>query len=306
MSANSEQNNTQEIDLSFLKKKTVGIFENIESSIYRFIKFLLKNSLIIIGIIVVGAVLGYFIDQKEGKSYKHEVVLVPNFGSSTYLYNKIDNLDLKGSPVSSVDIEPILDIYGFITSDWNNLEIAKYLSQNNIQINKYTPNSDVEKFYRYHLLTIKTKRKDEGGKIVDSLLTAFNNDPYFVERQKVEAENNKNLVKGLNENIVNIDKILEKFGEASIAKSDLNIEMNPDLNSLIINRKNTITDLNRLNLLELEQGKVIFPTSKLLNIKVKSFPKLISVPFALLGLFLIGVALRNFYRKQQKKELEEL
>lgn len=303
MATNSEQNNPQEIDLSFFSKKASGVFESIEYSIYAIFKFLIKNWLLIGGIVLAGAILGYVLDQYSKKSYKHEVVVVPNYGSFTYLYNKIENLDLKDSPIQSVEIEPILDVYGFIMNDWNNLEIAKYLSQNNIQINKYTPNSDVEKFYRYHLITIKTNRKDEGGKLVDSLFQAFNSDPYFLERQKIELENKDILLKSLNKNLENIDKILEKYGDIQGDKSNLNIEMNPDLNALIVNRKNTTNDINRLSVLKLEEEQVIFPTSKLLNIKVKSFPKMLALPIVFFVLFLVGALLKGFFKRLKQKEL---
>lgn len=302
MASNSEQNSSQEIDLSYLTKKMSQFFDSIGFAIYKFFKFILKNIIVVSVVIILGIIAGYFLDQKQKDTYKHEIIVVPNFNSSTYLYNKIENIDLKGSSISSIELAPILNIYEFITEDWNNLEIAKYLSQNNIQIDKYSPNSDVEKLYRYHLMTITTKRFDKGGEIVDSLLNEFNKDPYYVERQKIEIKNNQDLIIGLEDNVAKIDRILEKIGSTTIASGDLNIEMYSELNNLISSKRAALLEINKKQILHLEESKVIFPTSKSLNIKVKTFPKIVLLPLLFFGMFLFVHVLIGFFKKYKKIE----
>src|SRR5690606_2103206 len=185
----SNTNSTQEIDLSYLSKKTVSLLDGLGYTIYRFIKFLLKNIWIILGILVLGGAIGYFLDNRGEEVYKHEVIVVPNFNSSSYLYNSIENMKFKDSKIIKAQVEPIIDIYQFIQERYQNLEIAKYMSENNIQVDKFTDKNAVEKLYRYHLLTLYTKGEDKSGKIIDSLLNKLNSDPYYLSRQKIEQNN---------------------------------------------------------------------------------------------------------------------
>ncbi|MFA5620179.1 MAG: hypothetical protein WDA08_07745 [Weeksellaceae bacterium] len=296
---------SQEIDLSFISKNTARLFENIGLSFFRFLQFLLKNKFWLLGLIVVGAVLGYFLDQSRSNKFKHEIIVVPNFSSNTYLYNKIAEMRFKDSPISSVEIEPVMDIYQFITERWSNLEIAKYLSENNIQFNKYKPNSEIEKFYRYHLMTVYTQGPDNGGKIIDSLMDVFNSDPYFLDRQKVEVQNNKNKIAQLKNSIEYTNQILDKIGSSEAKGSEITLETYSELNELINSKNSLIDQLRNAEIDQLEQKKVIFDSSRLLNIKDKGIPFAILIPVALILLFVFTTAFVRFYQRQSRKLSEQ-
>lgn len=295
-------NESQEIDLSYLSKKTASLFDSIGFSLFRFFKFLLKNAIVLSILIVVGAVVGYFLDKNSDDLYKNEIIVVPNFNSNSYLYNKVENLELKDTPIKSVKIEPILDIYQFIKDEWNNLEVAKYLSENNIQLNKFSADSEVQKLYRYHLMTVVTKRKDTGGKIIDSLMNEFNKDKYFEERQKIEVQNTANLITELNNSLTSVDQILGRIGTTGATSGEVSIEMYSELNNLISSRRSTILEINKNKIVQLEQSKIIYPSSKMLNIKESVLPKTFVLPVALIGLFLVFSLFKNFYKKYNKIE----
>ncbi|HUH34623.1 MAG TPA: hypothetical protein VL022_02205 [Moheibacter sp.] len=294
---------SQEIDLSYLTKKTSLLLNNIGFSIFRFSRFLAKNIIVIAIIVLAGIAIGYFLDLKSENTYKHEVIVVPNFNSTSYLYNTIENIELGNSPITSVKIEPILNMYEFINDGWNNLEIAKYLSQNNIQINKYSPDSEIKDFYRYHLMTITTSKRDDKGEIIDSLLTVFNKEPYFSERQKIEVENTKSFVNNLKKSVESIDQILDKIGKSDVGSGDLNIEMYSELNNLISSKRSTLLDINKHEIHQLEEIKTIYPTSKITNIKVNKMSNTFLVPALLFGLFLFFSVIRLLFKKYNRAEL---
>lgn len=300
--ASNNSTESQEIDLTYLSKSVSSFFDWIGYSLFRFFKFLLKNSIIILILLVLGAVAGYFIDQSTPKKYKHQVIVVPNFNSTSYLYNKIENIKFNNSPITSVQIEPVIDMYEFISYEWINLEVAKYLSQNNIQINKYSPKSDVEKFYRYHLLTVTTSGKDENGKIIDDLIKELNQDPYFLQRQKIEVENTKRFIAGLEKSVENIDQILESTGNLSQSSSNLNIEVYSELNNLVTSKRSTLVELNKRKVEQSEGSMVIYPASKVLNIPYYTMPYLFLIPLFLIGLFLLIKGLMILVKKYQKIE----
>lgn len=299
--ASNNSTESQEIDLTYLSKSVSSFFDWIGYSLFRFFKFLLKNSIIILILLVLGAVAGYFIDQSTPQKYKHQVIVVPNFNSTTYLYNKVENIKLQDTPITSVEVEPIIDMYEFISDEWVNLEVAKYLSQNNIQINKYSPKSDVEKLYRYHLLTVFTSGKDENGEAIDRLIRDLNDEPYFLERQKIEVENQNILITSLEKSVESIDLILDKLS-SSTAKGDLSIEVYSELNELVTSKEKAVNEMNKHKVYQSEESMVIFPASKVLNIPYYTMPYLFLIPLFLIGLFLLIKGLMILVKKYQKIE----
>lgn len=300
-----ELNDNQEIDLSYLTKKISTWIEFLGYSIYKFFQFLLKNIILLSVLFILGVAIGYFIDSNRGESYKHEVVVIPNYKSTEYLYSKIENMKLKDSPIQSIEIKPIIDVYDFITSEseWNNLEVAKYLSQNNIRFDKYSVDSDVEKFYRYHLLTVITSDKDPKGAVVDSIVNELNKDPFLLERKRVESEGRKMLVQGLEKNVESIEKILDKLGNASVnTAGDVNIEMYPEINELISSKSSALNEINKIKILELEGTEVINPTTKVMSVEVKRIPSYLLYPLIFVGLFFVFNLIKAFVEKYKKFE----
>lgn len=307
MATNSQQNSeNQEIDLSYLSKKTAHFIDRLGYMIYKFFRFLVKNIIILSILIVVGAIAGFIYENKSEKSYKQEIIVIPNFGSLSYLYGEIENMEFEEGPISSVEIKPIVDIYQFINEGYNNLEIAKYLSENNIEIKKYEQGSDVEKFYKYHLITLNTKGEDVNRKIVNDFLANLNKEKYFLERQKIEQQNIQKEMAETDSSISEVNNILQKISSPTLNSSDMNIEMYAELNELISGKKNLIRDLGKLNIQKLEQTKVIYDAAVFPNIKDNGFPKIILFPIILFALFLIGALIKMLFVNYKSKEFKSL
>ena len=86
---NTNSNQDQEIDLTQVLKKIGGFFDSIAMAIFKGILFVKKYILIFIVLFIVGAGLGYYLDYST-KTYKHDIIVSPNFGSLDYLYNKVN------------------------------------------------------------------------------------------------------------------------------------------------------------------------------------------------------------------------
>ena len=105
--------------------------------IVRFLKFLYKNKIIICLLVVIGLVLGYYLDSKVKKEFKTEVVVVPNFESVDLLYTEVENFktNLKTNSqkntylkeILNLEIKPIENINN-VLQERENLEIFKVLS----------------------------------------------------------------------------------------------------------------------------------------------------------------------------------
>lgn len=305
MATNSEQNNPQEIDLFVIFKRIGSAFDRMGLAVYRFVRFLMRNYIIISIIIIGGLAAGYFLDQNKKELYSHEIVVVPNFGSLEYLYNKVENANLKGTPIKSMEVEPIVDVYEFSKERWVNTELLKTLYTNNVFIDKYKEGSNVEKFYRYHLVKVITKKRDIDNKIIDSLLDDMNKGIFFSDRQKVEKVSREREIAEFKTSINYINGILEKLGSASIPSANLNVEMYSDLNNLIGSKRSMVEDIGKNEISLIEQSKVIYDTSRVTNIKVKETSKLVSLPFNLFLLFLLFSLLRKLFFRYRKIEAEK-
>lgn len=301
----SNNQNSQEIDLSYLSKRTTSFFEKLGYSLYRFFRFLLKNIIILSTLVIFGVISGYFIDKMSEETYKQEVIVIPNFGSLSYLYSEIENMEFEDEPISSIEIKPIVDLYQFINDGYNNLEIAKYLSENNIELKKYEEGSDVEKFYKYHLVTIYTKGEDVNGKIVNDFLKSINEEKYFQEKQKIEQKNIQKEIAETDSSISEVNRILQKISSPSINSSAMNIEMYAQLNDLVSSKKVLIRDYGKLHIQELEQSKVIYDAAIFPNIKEDKFPKVILLPIAFFVLYLLGALIKKLFVKYKSKEIKK-
>ena len=94
MSQNTNNSENQEIDLSMISNKIKGFFDGVAFSIFKGILFLKRNFLILGILLVVGVGFGIFLDTTNN-SYDSEIIVKPNFGSTDYLYSKIDLLESK-------------------------------------------------------------------------------------------------------------------------------------------------------------------------------------------------------------------
>ena len=95
MSTNSPKNaEEQEVDLALISQKVKGFFQSMNDFVFNMIDFILRNKIILGTLFVLGVGIGIYLD-KTNKTYDHQLVVTPNFGSADYLYAKIDLIDAK-------------------------------------------------------------------------------------------------------------------------------------------------------------------------------------------------------------------
>ena len=299
MAANSGNPTEKDVDLFYLIKKIGDLFDRFGYFIYRFFLFVKRNLVIILLLLAVGIGGGYFLDTLRKDDYRHEIIVVPNFGSTTYLYDYIDAISLKDSPIKSINIEPIVNVYDLVKERYNNLELIKEFSSSDINYSKYEKNSGVEQFYRYHLLTIYTDESNEVDQIINNLLVELNNDSYYIDRQKVEIKNTEKLIQELNLSIDNINKILEKFSSSEIKSGGVNVENYSELNELVNVKKNMMDELNRWKISTIEQEKVIYDAARITNIKENKISLMLVLPVVLLLSFFGIVILKSFFKRYE-------
>lgn len=329
MSANTPNNQDQEIDLSLLSKKIGSFFEAINTAIFKGILFVKKNIVIFSALFVLGAVLGYFLD-KSSPIYDSEIVVTPNFESTEYLYKKIDLLQSKiknqdsvflksigiknPNNISKIEIEPVVDLYSFVrenqTTNANNaqnsqnFELVKLLAEDG-DIKKVIKDETTSKNYKHHTIKLSSDEFISNENTLKPILSFLNSNEFFEKTQKINFANINAKIKQNELMILQIDGMLNQFSSNNQKSEKLvYYNENTQLNDIINTKDRFISENNYLRTRLLEIDFFIKDNVKILNIKNTSGTnnkmKLI-LPFLSISIFVLFGLFRAFYRKQSAK-----
>ena len=333
MSTTPQNNDNQEIDLSQISKAIGNFFDTVSTSIFRGILFIKKKLFILIALFIIGAVGGYYLDANL-KSYNHEIIVSPNFGSTDYLYSKIDLLDSKikerdtlflksigiKNPKSlvSIEIDPIIDIYSFVNNNTviatnaqntQNFELVKLLSEDG-DINKVIKDKLTSKNYSHHTIQIVTNSLISNKSTIDPLLAYLDESVYFKQIQKTYLDNIK-IKMNQNEGIIEqIDNMLNQFSSltASNQKSDKLVYYNENtqLNEIIKTKYSLVEELGNQRLNLVNYSEIIKKNTSVLNVKnskgLNNKMKLMLPLFLILCFF--GISILGAFYKRQKAKLD--
>ncbi len=330
MSQNSTNSDNQEIDLSMISNKINGFFSRTGTSIYRSILFF-KRNLVLTGILLVtGVGLGLFLDTTY-ETFDSKIIVKPNFGSTDYLYNKVDLLYSKiknrdsvflksigiknPNNIKLIEIDPIIDVYSLVnyneknvsvTNNTQNFELLKLLAEDG-DVNKVIKEKVTSKNYYWHTIHIVTKGYTTDESTIKPILDFLNNNSYFESIKKINIDNVKENIKKDEEMIVQINALLEKFSTNSDQKANNLVfyNENTQLNDVIKTKQSLTYEIGALKELLANYDNIIKKNSITLNIKNTESVNG-KLKFVLPLLFIFGfVFIRlfsKFYKRQALKE----
>lgn len=324
MSANVPDNqDNQEIDLMLISKKISNVFQDFNTFLFRCIRFFVKNAIVILILFAVGLGIGLFIDSNK-KTYNHEIIVTPNFGSTDYLYSKINLLQSKinegdtaflkevvgikqTKTISKIAIKPITDVYKFIENKPENFELIKLMAEDG-DVKKIMEDNLTSKNYNFHTVSFSTNKLIIDEEMVQPLLRFFNDSKYYKTLQK-EILNNIQVKMSQNDIIISqINGVLSGFSsEVKGTKSDKLVYYNENtqLNDVIKTKDALINEQGNHRVELVGLGKVVKDNSTTINIKnTKStngkmkfiLPVLFVLIFIMIRFFIA------FYKKQSLKE----
>ncbi len=328
MSTNTNQD--QEIDLTQVFKKIGGFFDSIAMTIFKGILFVKKNILIFIGLFIVGAGLGYYLDYST-KTYKHDIIVSPNFGSLDYLYNKVnliksriqqkDTLFLKSigisdpQIISNITISPIIDIYSFVgnkaavannAQNSQNFELVKLLSEDG-DINKVIKDTLTSRNYGSHKIGISTNGFTTNKNTIDPILKYLNNSEFYEKIRKITVSNTNTQIIN-NQLVINqIDGLVNQFASSiNNSKNDKLVYYNENtqLNDFISSKNTLNNEILDLKTSLITSDKIIVDTSRVINVlnnKGTNGKMKLILPILFIGLFLLFSLLKSFYNNQKAK-----
>lgn len=305
-------NQSEEIDFGYLFRKINDLFKKGVKLLFEIISFFLKFKLITVSILIFLIVYGYYTDKTRLRVFENKVILIPNFESVDYLYNQAQSLNQKRNSQDTiflnsvfnerykhfkgVEIEPFVDIYDFVSSSRENVEIFKVFAQNN-DISEYIQDLTNSKYYKYHLLTFKSSGKANSEEIKDSIINYLNSNIHFNDYKNI-FQNNTAFSIQENQNMIHqIDSIIAasyKLSLNNVPNQSIFMNDNSNLNGLIHTKKMLVEDRLTLLMRQNDERNIIKEVSSSFNLtKDEGFviPYTIKYPLFYLiifsGLFII-------------------
>ena len=330
MSQNSNNLDNQEIDLSIISNKINGFFGRTGTMVYRSILFFKRNLLITVILLFTGLGLGLFLDTTY-ETYDSKIIVKPNFGSTDYLYNKIDLLYSKiknrdtvflksigikdPKNIKLIEIDPIIDVYSLVnyneknisvTNNTQNFELLKLLAEEG-DVNKVIKDRVTSKNYYWHTIHIVSKGYATDQGTIKPILDFLNNNIYFEKIKKINVDNVQINIKKDEEMILQINSLLEKFSAESDQKSKTLVfyNENTQLNDIIKTKQSLTYEIGSLKEMLANYDNIIEKNSSTLNIKNTASVNG-KLKFVLPLLFIFGFVFihlfSKFYKRQALKE----
>lgn len=309
-----QTSSSQEIDLLFLFNKLKGLFTSFCLIIFRVIQFLFHYKIVLLILLVLGISLGYALDKILPKKYKTEILIIPNFNSTEYLYSEIENISSNYlikrrenkllEDLVNIKLAPVIDIKSFL-NNYENKEFLKLLSDNGQNFEDFINDESISKINKFHLITITTNSEKNSESIVKLILEDLNNSNYFNQRKLIESKNLEFKKNQLIKSIEQINSILDKLGseEQFSQKNDVSINTYDQINSIIDLKKIYVDELATIEMKLVEFNQVIYPV----NISYNNNP---SNKFYLKGIFIFPILLifgfigfksfQHFYQKYDR------
>lgn len=273
MSENKKQHE-EEVDLGSLFiiigkgfNKVIGffvdLFKNIFHVIILLLLFLKKHTIKLILSLVLGSIIGFFIEDSKIESYTSWMVIQPNFGSSSLIYN---NIQFYNDLVEQKDTLLLSEIFKISYSEASSLgsfQIEPIVSEDDI-INKYEelsreidtttlknyPYEDFKKSftdldYSRHLIEVKATDKKIFYKLSKPILSSVYTNEYFNTAEKLNNENLKRTDSIFRNDLVKLDSLGNVFMSVLIEQSK-----NPNTQGTNIDLGSNKTSSKELELFE--------------------------------------------------------
>ncbi|MBT8262778.1 MAG: hypothetical protein KJO05_08150 [Bacteroidia bacterium] len=322
------QNNQEEVDLFVVLQRLNKLYHRFLSGIYKGIRFIIKNW-IVLTILIVG---GYFLGgvwKTSLPSTKESVLIVQNnFDSSNYVYNAVELLNMKYSQrdsnflskhnfdteepdLFSIEIEAIVNIFELLEKqETNDRNLESYLSRVGFEEDPliselYTPE------YRYHRITIHTHKASlqTPKKVLDYL----NSNEIYNKTREVVVEETRLRIQRNDTSIKYIDDVfIELAGkndqdDKQTGEVNFKVQQHDNLHHLMEKKREIIEENEMLKKELIKYDNVVTLINEPYFYGKTSFldKKKIILPVLLVFLYVGFFVVRNMYRKGRMYSKQE-
>ncbi|MRI01087.1 hypothetical protein GH721_11150 [Kriegella sp. EG-1] len=333
MQPNNSSSSSDEIDLGQLLKLTRKILNSIFYGVLRVFLFLKKSAFKLLGLIIIGVVIGFVLNNLVEDKLQTEAIVKPNFESKDYLYDVVEELkskvtakdtaffkkldiDVNNFKKFEIEIEPIED--KLKSEKTNSEEDIKYLEilqnyKDNDFVLEIVKSEILKKSIRTHRITFIHKNPIKGEEYVTKILDYINSNPYFIELQEAHSKNSKLRIEQNDELIRQIDEMIMNFSASlksnqnTTGQSMVLLESESGLNvpSLLMFKNRLIkeNEVKQVELIEQETPVSIISLGKTHVVKKQLLNKnFVLIPLLLIGLFFMISLIA--YLNRRSKELK--
>ncbi len=310
-----------DINLSQLATGVSTLFQRLRTGIFNSIRFFVNHKWILSVLLIGGFATGLFIETVK-TSYDHYIVVEPNFGSTDYLYAKVDEINakikeqdtvyLKSMGISNpkdifkIEVKPVIDVYRFVNRNQQNFELLKLMSDDS-DIKKIIEDTPTSKNYTYHLIKLSTKNKTNQRMMIAPILAYLNQSAFYKQIQKVYIQNAQIKMKANELLISQIDGYLNGLAAGSPGPAGEKMVFYTEktqLNDVIETKDDLVKEQGNLRIERISLDKIIKDNHTTLNTeassKLNSALKFI-LPLLFMGLFIFA---KNFIRFYQQEALK--
>lgn len=299
----AEQHSSEEIDLGYLLKRSNDFLKSIVRGLFLILDFFRRFFIVVLVLLLIGFGYGYYKDANEATIYNNEVILIPNFDSVDYLYDKVEAINKKISArdtifldevaganfknLKRIAIEPISDLYNFVSKNNRNFDVLRLISEKK-DLFEYLEDPSITKHYKYHRMRLTIEGVDSSKEVVSNVLAYLNSNDHLQNYQKIYQENNSYAIQQHYRMIAQVDSVLKANSEIAATASNVSITNSTDLFSLVDRKRQMLEKLLELQRQTLDFEKPIKEVSVDYNLKTKRFLSLsnkVKYPLVLVFLF---------------------
>jgi hypothetical protein len=309
---NNTETTNQEIDLIYLFKKAKEFIFYCGLQLYRLIVFIKKNILILLGLLVIGILIGFLIEKFIPTKENSELMVVPNFSSTEYLYKEIELLNNAKSTYKELDglsnlaVQPIYNVEDLVdiktNIDQEQSFLSKYLENGNIK--KEMSDKNLKSLYKYHLITFETDKGKNSKQIGDNILKIINANTYFNEKRVLEQKNLVDQKTQLNKSIDQINDILSNINNSATIKDEKGVNINTynELSKLVDVKNDYVNQISKIDTKIIQSKSTVYLIKESLNVhKISKFTSNLKfiVPAVLIVFFLLFKIYQSLKSKYQ-------
>lgn len=330
--ADQTPTNSDEIDLGQLFQLIGKGFQKVFRAFLGFYLYLKKNIFILGGLVILGAALGYGLNQITTDLMKTEVIVKPNLESRNYLYEVVDEIQaniqaqdtlffkelgisVENLKVFKVTVESLGDTRNISDQGTEYLELLKGFEGSSEAISDIVRAEILSKSTLInHKISFYFKDPKFGQEHAKKLMDYINSNPYFTDLISVYNENALKRIKKNTELVTQIDALIssyaEKLGQKDNPISDGRISFD---NEERIDVKGLFELKNKL-IKDIEHKKVELKTDteavKIINfgkpqeVKKAFFGKsIVLMPLLFIGLFFLISSIKYLNRKASEMQI---
>lgn len=317
----NNQRTTEEIDIFQLFNLIGKTFQKLGTLGLRFYNFLFRRKIILISLIIIGVVAGYFLNKKIPKKQKTEAIVTVAYNGTAYLYESIEainfklisnkstfleklGIDQKNGGDLLLSISPIRSVHEISPEE----EVFYEQLESNVFLSDAEKAAVIDKSYDYHKITLIHEKGMPSQSILKKIVTYLRENTHF---QKVYQAQEKSLKAQVESNqfvLAQIDSLLKKYaslsdGQEQPVQNLVYSEKTMNIGDLLVARTDVQKETRTLIMRRIENTQFL----KILNLgSPKALSKkqqstlnnyILDIPLLLIGLFFAFSIFQKIHQK---------